>query len=88
MPLEKFIKKKVLALYLIGQDAHIFEENFRFIDSLKIKKYKLMLDAVLSAYKDAGNGDIILLSPACASYDMYKNYEERGNEFKSIVENL
>ncbi len=47
-----------------------------------------MLDAVLSAYKDAGNGDIILLSPACASYDMYKNYEERGNEFKSIVENL
>ena len=88
MPLEKFIKKKVLALYLIGQDAHIFEENFRFIDSLKIKKYKLMLDAVLSAYKDAENGDIILLSPACASYDMYKNYEERGNEFKSIVENL
>ena len=87
-PLEKFIKKKVSALYLIGQDAHIFEENFGFIDSLKITNFKLMSDAVLSAYKDAESGDIVLLSPACASYDMYENYEDRGNEYKSIVEEL
>ena len=87
-PLEKLIKKKVSALYLIGQDAHIFEENFGFIDSIKIANFKLMSDAVLSAYKDAESGDIVLLSPACASYDMYKNYKDRGNEYKSIVEEL
>ncbi len=87
-PMEKFIKKKVLALYLIGQDAHIFEENFRLIDSLKITNHELMKDAVELAYKDAEAGDTVLLSPACASYDMYKNFEERGDEFKSIVEGL
>jgi len=87
-PLEKHLKQKVSGLYLIGQDAHIFEENFNFINSLKITNHKLMKDAVLSAYKDAVAGDIILLSPACASYDMYKNYKERGNEYKSIVEKL
>jgi len=34
------------------------------------------------------SGDIVLLSPACASYDMYENYKDRGNEYKSIVEEL
>ena len=87
-PLSKYLKQKVSALYLIGQDAHIFEENFNFINSLKITNHKGMKDAVLSAYKDASVGDIVLLSPACASYDMYKNYKERGNEYKSIVEKL
>ncbi len=87
-PLEKYLKQKVSALYLIGQDAHIFEENFNFINSLKIKNHKGMKEAVLSAYEDAAAGDIVLLSPACASYDMYKNYKERGNEYKSIVEKL
>jgi len=87
-PLEKYLKQKVSALYLIGQDAHIFEENFNFINSLKIRNHKGMKEAVLSAYEDAAAGDIVLLSPACASYDMYKNYKERGNEYKSIVEKL
>ena len=87
-PLEKYLKQRVSALYLIGQDAHIFEENFNFIKSLKITNHKLMKDAVLSAYDDAEPGDIVLMSPACASYDMYKNYKERGNEYKSIVEEL
>ena len=47
-----------------------------------------MKDAVELAYKDSQAGDIVLLSPACASYDMYKNFEERGDEYKSIVEGL
>ncbi len=87
-PLSKYLKEKVSGLYLIGQDAHIFEENFNFINSLKISNHKGMKEAVLSAYEAASTNDIILLSPACASYDMYKNYKERGNEYKSIVEKL
>jgi len=87
-PLEGYLKKMVSALYLIGQDAHIFEGSFTFIDSLKITNHCSMNDAVLSAYQDAKAGDIVLLSPACASYDMYENYKERGDEFKLIVEKL
>ena len=87
-PLEKYLKKMVPSLYLIGQDADLFEENFNIIGSLIISKHGSMKDAVLAAYQDAHAGDIVLLSPACASYDMYKNYKERGNEFKSVVDEL
>ena len=87
-PLEKYLKKMVPSLYLIGQDADLFEENFNVISSLMISKHESMKDAVLAAYQDAIAGDIVLLSPACASYDMYKNYKERGNQFKSVVEKL
>ena len=87
-PLEKYLKKMVTSLYLIGQDADLFEENFNNIDSLMISKHDSMKDAVLAAYQDAIAGDIVLLSPACASYDMYKNYKERGEEYKSVVEGL
>ena len=87
-PLEKYLKKMVPSLYLIGQDADLFEENFNAIGSLMISKHESMKDAVLAAYQDAIAGDIVLLSPACASYDMYKNYKERGNQFKSVVEKL
>lgn len=45
-------------------------------------------DAVHAAYNMSLDGDIILLSPACASWDQYKNFEDRGNEFKKIVRNL
>ncbi|MBE6138559.1 MAG: UDP-N-acetylmuramoyl-L-alanine--D-glutamate ligase [Firmicutes bacterium] len=45
-------------------------------------------EAVLQAYKDSNDGDVILLSPACASWDQYDNFEVRGNEFKQVVNNL
>ena len=45
-----------------------------------------MKDAVELAYKDSQAGDIVLLSPACASYDMYKNYQIRGKDFKNAIE--
>ncbi|MDL2237346.1 UDP-N-acetylmuramoyl-L-alanine--D-glutamate ligase [Christensenellaceae bacterium OttesenSCG-928-K19] len=45
-------------------------------------------DAVLKAYSMAGEGEVVLLSPACASWDMFKDFEERGDEFKRIVRGL
>jgi len=47
-----------------------------------------MEEAVKVAYKIAERGDSVLLSPACASFDLFKNYEDRGNQFKNCVKNL
>jgi UDP-N-acetylmuramoylalanine--D-glutamate ligase len=45
-------------------------------------------EAVNSAYKISKPGDVVLLSPACASFDLFKNYEDRGNQFKDQVRKL
>jgi UDP-N-acetylmuramoylalanine--D-glutamate ligase len=45
-------------------------------------------DAVKVAYQIASPGDVVLLSPACASFDLFKNYEDRGTQFKEAVRNL
>jgi UDP-N-acetylmuramoylalanine--D-glutamate ligase len=45
-------------------------------------------DAVKAAYHFASKGDTVLLSPACASFDLFKNYEDRGNQFKHAVKEL
>jgi len=55
-------------------------ENISEADSLE--------EAVHLAYEIAAPGDVVLLSPACASFDMFKNFEERGDRFKEIVRKL
>ena len=47
-----------------------------------------MEEAVQKSFQIAENGDIVSLSPACASFDMYKNFAARGNHFKKLVNNL
>ncbi len=46
------------------------------------------LEAVHAAFHFANKGDMVLLSPACASFDLFKNYEDRGNQFKKAVKEL
>ena len=47
-----------------------------------------MDEAIKVAYKIAERGDTVLLSPACASFDLFDNYEDRGNQFKNAIKNL
>jgi UDP-N-acetylmuramoylalanine--D-glutamate ligase len=53
-----------------------------------VMKTTKLRQAVESAYKDARSGDVVLLSPGCASFDEFANYKERGNFFKDVVRNL
>ena len=82
----KALKNKVRKLYLIGKDAELIKNTCKGLE-VEIKILKTIKDATHQAFNDAKSGDIILLAPACASHDMYKNYIERGNDFKSIVAN-
>ena len=86
--MKKYFEKIAINLLLIGCDAELFMESFKSISFLKITMCNSMKEALVHAFKQAKKGDIILLSPACASYDMYQNYIERGDDFKQLVEAL
>ncbi|MCX8123123.1 MAG: UDP-N-acetylmuramoyl-L-alanine--D-glutamate ligase [Spirochaetes bacterium] len=83
--LKNFFKGKVKALILIGETKDEFAKLFYDIPHIKAHT---MEDAVIKAMGVSTQGDTILLSPACASFDMYKNYEERGNDFIDIFRRL
>lgn len=79
---------KVKALVLIGQTADKIEacaHRHGFMDTVKFDTFE---EAVNYCYENAVPGDAVLLSPACASWGMFKNYEERGRIFKDIVRGL
>ncbi|HBX47799.1 MAG TPA: hypothetical protein DEF85_02775 [Clostridiaceae bacterium] len=64
------------------------EEMKRSNKFVPIIEAQSLEDAVMKAYRSAVKGDIITMSPACASFDMFKNFEERGKEFKRIVNSI
>lgn len=81
------VKKKVKAIVCLGVDnSKILSAFSGVVDN--IVETKSMQEAVRSAYMFGRKGDTVLLSPACASFDLFKNYEDRGNQFKLEVKNL
>jgi len=84
--LTELVKKQVKAIVAIGESAGKVEQKFS--NTVSIKKAGTMDEAVATAHSIAQSGDIVLLSPACASFDWFKNYEHRGQVFKELVKNL
>ena len=84
----KAFKKKAKALILIGETAAKIENQAKAQGFTNIYKAKELEEAVLKAKNISLSGDVVLLSPACASWDMFKSFEERGNLFKSIVKKI
>jgi len=82
-PLAQLIEAKVRALVLIGEDADNIENQLKKFAT--IIRAKDMHDAVLKSREAALSGDSVLLAPACASFDMFKSFEERGSVFKLEV---
>jgi len=81
------VKKKVKAIVCLGKDNKKLIESFK--DKIAtIVETSSMEEAVRSAYYLAKKGETVLLSPACASFDLFKNYEDRGRQFKQAVRNL
>lgn len=81
-------KENVCALVLLGQTANQIAECAKNKGFSNINIVKDMKEAVSVSNKLANNGDVVLLSPACASWDMYKSFEVRGKDFKDNVSNL
>ena len=81
------VKKKVKAIVCLGKDNKKITEAFRDIVPTIVESAS-MEEAVRSSYYLAKKGDTVLLSPACASFDLFKNYEDRGRQFKAAVRNL
>ncbi len=84
--IEELVKKNVKQVYAIGSSSEKIKEFFSGKTGVKI--YSSLKEAVTNAFDNAERGEVVLLSPACASFDMFENYEDRGNRFKKIVEKL
>jgi UDP-N-acetylmuramoylalanine--D-glutamate ligase len=85
--LEELVKEKVKAIVCMGTDNAKIQEAFGEIIPLIVNTQSAE-EAVQSAFHFANKGEAVLLSPACASFDLFKNYEDRGNQFKQAVRNL
>ncbi|MFT6996105.1 MAG: UDP-N-acetylmuramoylalanine--D-glutamate ligase, partial [Maribacter sp.] len=85
--LMSLVREKVKAIVCLGMDNTKIKETFGNVVDLVVETYA-MEEAVKVAYKIAERGDTVLLSPACASFDLFENYEDRGNQFKNCVKNL
>ncbi|MEO8110769.1 MAG: UDP-N-acetylmuramoyl-L-alanine--D-glutamate ligase [Ginsengibacter sp.] len=81
------VKEKVKAIVCMGTDNRKIHEAFGNEVELMVNTASAK-DAVQAAFHFADKGDVVLLSPACASFDLFKNYEDRGKQFKEAVKDL
>ena len=81
------VREKVKAIICLGLENSKLLETFSSVTEIIVETTS-MVEAVKMAYKIANPSDSVLLSPACSSFDLFKNYEDRGNQFKEAVRKL
>ena len=84
----KLFPEIVACAYIIGESKKQLVETLNRQNFKRYKVFETFENAVYKAYKDAQKGECVLLSPGCASWDMFKSYEERGDLFKEIFQSL
>lgn len=85
--LNDLVKEKVKAIVCMGTDNRKIHEAFQNVSPIIVNTASAQ-EAVYASFRLASKGDVVLLSPACASFDLFKNYEDRGDQFKQAVREL
>ncbi len=85
--LTDLVKEKVKAIVCLGKDNTKIHQAFGNVVPVMVNTEN-MQDAVRACFHLSGKGDVVLLSPACASFDLFMNYEDRGRQFKEAVKEL
>jgi UDP-N-acetylmuramoylalanine--D-glutamate ligase len=80
------ISRRVKHVILIGEAAPMLRQAWKDVASMS--EAATLRDAVDLAAQGASPGDVVLLSPACASFDMFADYQDRGRQFKALVHAL
>lgn len=85
--IDELVKEKCHTLIFMGKDNSKLVQHFEPM-GVKYISTNSVEDAVNAAYQSANEGDTVLLSPCCASFDLFRNYEDRGEQFMRVVRNL